>query len=96
MKTLPDEVQHYKSTPVFTEHTAPKRLLKDHNTKNGVWGLICVNKGKVEYVIENKEVYTLSPDQKGVVEPEIRHHIKPLGAVSFFIKFYKRPFNNSN
>ena len=55
MKSLPDHVQRYKSTPVFTEETVPKGLLKDHNTKNGVWGLICIEQGELEYIIEDKK-----------------------------------------
>jgi len=89
MKSLPHHVQQYSSSPVFTENTVPKGLLKDHSTKNGVWGLICVNEGELEYIIEDQETHILTPENKGVVEPEIKHHIKPLGAVSFFIEFYK-------
>lgn len=89
MKSLPVHVQQYSTSPVFTEETVPKGLLKDHNTKSGVWGLICVSEGELEYIIEDKETHILSPKSKGVVEPEIKHHIKPLGAVTFYIEFYK-------
>lgn len=89
MKSLPNHVQQYSTSPVFTEETAPKGLLKDHKTKSGIWGLICVNEGELEYIIEDKETHILTPDQKGVIEPEIKHHIKPLGAASFTIEFYK-------
>jgi len=89
MKNLPEDVKHYKSTPVFTETTVPKGLLKDHNTKNGVWGVICLNEGELEYVIEDNETHILTPEKQGVVEPEIRHHIKPLGKVNFYVEFYK-------
>ncbi|MBK9584321.1 MAG: DUF1971 domain-containing protein [Alphaproteobacteria bacterium] len=89
MNSLPDHVQQYSTSPVFTEETVPKGLLKNHNTKSGVWGLICVSEGELEYTIEDKEVHILNPNKKGVVEPEIKHHIKPLGSVSFYIKFFK-------
>tara|TARA_B100001750_G_C15426791_1_gene555964 strand:- start:877 stop:1146 length:270 start_codon:yes stop_codon:yes gene_type:complete len=89
MKSLPEHLQQYSTSPVFTEETVPKGLLKDHNTKSGVWGLICVNEGELEYIIEDKETLILSPKNKGVVEPEVKHHIKPLGAVTFYIEFYK-------
>ena len=90
MKSLPDHVQQYSASPVFTEVTVPKGLLKDHNTKNGVWGLVRVNEGELEYIIEDKETHILTPDNKGVIEPEIRHHIKPMGKVSFQVEFYKK------
>lgn len=89
MKSLPDHVQQYSASPVFTEETVPKGLLKDHNTKSDVWGLICMDEGEMEYVIEGKETHILSPDNKGVIEPEVLHHIKPMGKVSFYVEFYK-------
>ena len=89
MKSPPNHVQRYQSTPVFTKKNVPKGLLKDHNTKNGVWGLICIEQGELEYIIEDKETHILTPDNKGVIEPEIKHHIKPLGKVIFRVDFYK-------
>jgi len=89
MKKLPNNVIQYKSTPMFTEESVPKGLLNNHNTKSGVWGLIKVEEGELEYVIENKEVHILTENNIGVVEPEILHHIKPLGKVLFRVEFYK-------
>ena len=89
MKSLPDNVTAYKRTPIFTEKTVPLGLLNNHSTKAGVWGLIQVEEGKLEYTIENEETHILTTDKSGVVEPEILHHIKPLRAVSFFVEFYK-------
>ncbi len=89
MKSLPSHVKPYKSTSIFTNETIPKGLLKDHNTKNGVWGVIHVTKGKLEYTIKNSEAYILTSEKQGIVEPEILHHIRPLGVVSFFVEFYK-------
>lgn len=89
MKKLPDNVKPYKKTPIFNEITVPKGLLKNHNTKNGTWGLLTIEKGEIEYAIEDQEKIVLSPNLLGVIEPEILHHIKPLGKVSFFIEFYK-------
>ena len=89
MKKLPNNVTKYKNTPTFTEETVPKGLLNNHNTKPGVWGLIKVEEGELEYVIENEEVHILTPNNIGVVEPEILHHIKPLGKVLFRVEFYK-------
>jgi len=91
MKQLPSHVTRYKSTPEFTEHTVPKGLLKDHKTKQGVWGLILVHKGQIEYKItepEEQSVY-LSSDLAGVVEPAIAPYIKPLAEVRFHVEFYR-------
>ncbi len=89
MKTLPNNITAYKRTPQFDENTVPAGLLKEHNTKEGVWALIHIEAGELEYVIKNTEKHTLSPEKHGVVEPQVPHHIKALGKVSFFVEFYK-------
>ncbi len=88
MKSLPENVQSYSRTATFTQETVPKGLLKDHTTKENVWGLIQVQAGKIEYTIGN-EVHVLVPGRNGVIEPLVPHHIKPVGLVSFFVEFYK-------
>jgi len=47
MKLLPDNVSPYKKTPEFTELAVPKGLLKDHRTKEGVWGKIVILEGNL-------------------------------------------------
>lgn len=89
MKDLPENVAFYKRTPVFTHETLPPGILKDHRTKEGVWGVIEVVDGEIEYVIGNAEKHILRPGQNGVIEPQVLHHVKPLGAVSFSIAFYQ-------
>ncbi len=91
MKGLPDSVKAYKKTPLFTNESVPDGLLKTHRTKAGTWGKICVEKGKLQYVIEKepKETIELGPQNHGVVEPEVPHHVKPMGEVEFYVEFYK-------
>ena len=89
MKKLPEYVSSYKRTQVFDELTVPQGLLASHQTKEGVWGVIHVEKGKLDYIIENHSSFVLSKDVQGVIEPEVLHYIKPRGNVLFFIEFYK-------
>ncbi|NKB22701.1 MAG: DUF1971 domain-containing protein [Alphaproteobacteria bacterium] len=89
MKTLPQNVTAYKRTPSFTNDTIPAGLLKHHSTAKDVWGLIQVESGSLEYVIGEDEVHTLSPGSNGVVEPTVTHQVRPVGAVSFFVEFYR-------
>ena len=83
MKELPKNVTVYKRTPDFNEETVPAGLLKAHTTKEGSWGKICVTKGKLLYTIEvePRETIELSPEKIGVVEPQVLHHVEPLGEV---------------
>jgi len=91
MNTLPDHVTAYKKTPEFTELTVPKGLLKEHQTKDGVWGRINILEGTLEYTIiePETEIIELGVDMYGVVEPTILHRIKPLGKVRFYVEFYR-------
>lgn len=91
MNLLPFNVTRYKCTPEFTEITVPKGLLKDHKTKEGVWGRIVVVEGYLEYTIlePSLEVVELNPGKHGVVEPTVLHYINPLGKVRFYIEFLR-------
>ena len=91
MKSIPENVLNYKKTPIFNQETVPVGLLKAHSTKAGTWGKINIISGKLLYVIETEPIESieLSPSKYGVVEPEIPHHVKPLGDVEFFVEFYK-------
>lgn len=91
MKQLPDNVAPYKRTPTFDETTLPDGLRNDHATKAGVWGLIHIETGRLRYEIsETGEVVELTPDApQGVVEPEVRHRVAPVGKVRFFVEFHR-------
>jgi len=91
VKELPSNISPYKTTPDFTEESVPQGLLNDHNTKEGVWGKIVVLEGALEYTIQEPllETIELTPDKFDVVEPTIKHHIKPLGSVKFYVEFHR-------
>ena len=90
MNALPEGLRAYRRTPVFTETTVPAGLLKDHRTKPGVWGVIHVVSGRLRYTIPSrKENVTLSPARPGIVEQDVAHHVTPLGAVSFYVEFWR-------
>lgn len=96
MKSLPENVAPYHRTDLFDETTVPAGLLKDHTTKDGVWGLIQVAAGRLEYVIEadaaanrSAEIHILEPGTDGVVEPTVKHRVRPLGPVKFYVEFLR-------
>lgn len=91
MKKIPDTVVAYKKTPEFTEDSIPNGILSDHQTKEGVWGKIVVLEGCLHYQIQEpmSEVVVLDKNTYGVVEPQVLHHVKPLGAVRFYVEFYR-------
>ena len=94
--SLPQDVQPYRKTDVFTQATVPAGLLRAHTTKEGAWALIHVLEGRLAYRIKDPRrlasTVILTPDgPPGVVEPTILHDVEPLGAVRFFVEFHRRP-----
>ena len=94
MTALPSGLCNYKRTPTFTEGTVPAGLLRDHSTKEGTWGLIRVEEGKLLYVITDPRRLpterTLTPEgEPGVVEPTVLHRVEPQGPVRFHVEFFR-------
>lgn len=87
---LPQDFVAYKQTPEFTETSMPKGLKKDHTTKTGVWAKIIVVEGRLRYRIAALNLtMELSPDQVGIVAPDVPHSVEALGKVRFFVEFYR-------
>ncbi|MBV1800360.1 DUF1971 domain-containing protein [Siccirubricoccus sp. G192] len=81
-----------RRTPVFTQDTVPPALLRAQETKGGAWAMIHVLEGKLRYRIETPpSESTLEPGRPGVIEPEVRHHVEPVGPVRFYLEFHRAP-----
>jgi tellurite resistance-related uncharacterized protein len=87
---IPDAFVAYKRTPQFTEATIPAGLRRNHATKAGVWGKIIVVEGRLRYRVAGMDSdVELSPDREGIVEPQVVHHVEPIGRVRFYVEFYR-------
>jgi tellurite resistance-related uncharacterized protein len=91
VKSLPDSVRAYRSTPEFDETSVPASLLGSHDTRPGVWGRIQVIEGELLLRILEPELeeVRLTPQQPGIVEPGVRHQVRPLGRVRFRVEFLR-------
>lgn len=90
-KGLPPGLTVGRRTPSFTEQTIPAALLKDHSTKAGVWGVIHVELGQLQYKLpsEGREV-EIQQGETAIIRPEIPHHVTPVGSVTFYIEFWSQ------
>jgi tellurite resistance-related uncharacterized protein len=88
---LPDGLEPYRRTAIFTQDTVPTGLRRAHRTAAGVWGLIQVLEGRLLYRVNEPTTteIVLEPDRPGVIEPTISHEVAPLGAVRFYIEFHR-------
>ncbi len=87
-------LQPYKRTATFTEASVPAALLNDHSTKDGAWGLIHVEEGRLRYFVTDPRrpplVRDLTPESEPMlIEPTILHRVEPLGAVRFHVQFLR-------
>ena len=90
---LPAGLVAYQRSADFDEGTVPAGLLADHATKSGVWGVLHVLAGRLTYVVEPplaREVL-VEAGRTAVIVPEVKHRVRPEGAVRFFVEFHRRP-----
>lgn len=89
---LPEDFESYKRTQDFTEETVPAGLRADHRTARGVWAKIQVHKGRLRYRVPPLALdVVLTPAEAGIVVPQVLHSVEPIGAVCFFVEFYRAP-----
>eukprot|EP00808_Paulinella_micropora_P018396 g32540.t1 len=95
-KGLPYGVVNYKTTSSFTYNTVPTGLLADHNTGKGIWGRIVVEKGKLQYTLqESGKSYVLQPGLSGIAQPQEKHAVKLLDeTIVFHVEFFRYPITN--
>jgi hemoglobin len=86
---LPAGMKAYKRTPVFDQESLPAGLRRSHCTKAGVWALIHVLQGSLQYrTFDPASETELTPQKPGVVRPGQLHEVQPLGPVRMFVEFY--------
>lgn len=89
---LPEGFAAYRRTADFDENTLPQALRSRHDTKAGVWALIHLTKGSVEYRVHEPlhRVEVLGPEEPGVVLPEVPHQLAVVGPVELHVEFWRR------
>ncbi|GHB42304.1 hypothetical protein GCM10007094_34410 [Pseudovibrio japonicus] len=86
---LPDGVVKYSTTKEFSEGSFPKALERDHSTKPGVWGVLCVTSGSVVFHdVKLNETREIQTGEKQVILPETLHSARASKDARFFVEFY--------
>ena len=93
MPSIPTEARVYKITNTFDQASIPAGLLQRHSTRPGTWGDIVVSAGRLAYELDGPAAgnWVLKPGVEGVIPPEIKHAVRPVGDVSFHIEFLRVP-----
>lgn len=88
---LPDHVEKYAESPIFTNETVPAKLTSAHSTKANVWGRIRVLTGVLEYTLTGppERSVTVKAGESHIIEPEVLHMVTLQEHTSFQIDFLK-------
>lgn len=96
---LPDGVELVRTTPDFDAVSVPDGLRRAHHIAPGVWGVLRVLDGRLDFVWEDEtgeagesgdgERTTLRAGDTMVIPPERRHHVEPADDARFHVEFYR-------
>ena len=92
--SLPADVIAAGQSPVFDESSLPPALRSEHRTAKGVYGLLRVLSGSLEFVwmaADGEQSAQLEEGSEWVIEPELPHRVVPGGQVRCQIEFYRLP-----
>ena len=88
---LPDGLEKYTETQVFSQATVPGRLTSLHDTKAGTWGRLLVLTGALDYVVPGPPPsrQRIAAGETGIIEPEVPHRVELIGPVTFKVEFHR-------
>ncbi len=90
---LPEGLQAYSESPVFTEATLPESLQRSHRLKAGTWGKLLILAGTLDYIeLEGAgERLSLTAGDSLAIPPQVAHRVETRGALSCRIVFHRAP-----
>lgn len=92
LREVPQGLESYKTSPLFTHDKLPAALQSTHTIKAGAWGLLRVHGGSLVFTldIEPPRTILLEAGDQLVVEPQVPHHVTFVKPGSLQITFYRQ------
>lgn len=89
--SLPDGATYVRSTPEFDQETVPAGLLRAHQVADGVWGLLVVEEGAVEFTFEQEagDSRMVMAGETQAIPPQRPHHIAVQEGARFRVEFHR-------
>jgi tellurite resistance-related uncharacterized protein len=86
---LPAGLTLIRTSPLWDEHTMPDGLRRSHHLARGVWGRICVRRGRLHFVAATVPALdaVIGAEATQAIPPEVEHEVRPLGPVAFSLDF---------
>ena len=88
-RKLPQGVAPYARTPLFTTQTVPDSLTSKHETKDGTYGRLVVERGEVSYFLEGEAqpMAKITPDAAFIIFPQETHYVQLAEDTAFYVEF---------
>ncbi|MBU2970835.1 DUF1971 domain-containing protein [Pseudoalteromonas sp. C2R02] len=95
MDNIPEDFINYKTTKSLNKENVPKMFLHLHNTRNGVYGKICVLAGTLKFYGftdrrgEIEKEITIKMGEHAISPPQYWHKVEFLSDdTQFVVEFY--------
>lgn len=94
---LPEGLEAYAASPLFTEADLPEALRRRHALKAGTWGKLEVLSGSLVYVALAEEEggaerrLTLTAGDSLAIAPELPHRVEARAGLRCRVVFHRRP-----
>ena len=90
---LPAGLQHVRTTDTFDHDHHPAGLRRAHRVADGVWALLLVHTGNLDFVFEDDPDHILhaSHGTAIAIPPARLHHVDITGPVTFALEFHRQP-----
>jgi tellurite resistance-related uncharacterized protein len=91
-REMPASFVAYKTSPVFRRGAIPGSLLRSHDTKAGVWGMLVVTSGSLEFFESTAHGETRTELRAGArhpILPEVEHRVAASDDVEFVVEFWR-------
>lgn len=91
--TLPEGLDHVRTTDLFDEATVPAGLLRAHRVADGVWGNLVVRSGTVTFVFDDEpdRPIAVQVGEAVAIPPARQHHVELAGPATFAVEFHRIP-----
>jgi len=90
---LPADATCYRRIGPFDQDSLPAGLLREHQLKEDVWGLLTMVDGIIGFTWDDAEGGTIqlaAPDSM-VIPPAVLHHVEMRGPFTLTIEFHRQP-----
>jgi len=90
---LPADAVSYRRIGPFDEHSLPAGLLREHQLKDDVWGVLTLFDGKISFTWDDDHggSVDLAAPASMIIPPAVPHHVEVRGPFTLTIDFHRRP-----